>query len=139
MSSTIASRPCLITRKANVAGPERHYSSSAGSERRSGLASTIAADLARTTQTSDGRLRGRPSCPIWGHPTAGPAGSAHRSGLAHRVVPDLGLPSRTSHAHLKGRPCCPTCGHPTLIAGHAIAAQCQMRDTQLSRMCSLVT
>jgi len=104
-----------ITRKANVAGPARHYPSSAGSERRFGLASMVALDLALSTPTSDERLRDRPSCPTWGRPTSAPGSSERRSGLGHGVVPGLALPSQTSHAHLPGRPCCPACAHPTRI------------------------
>jgi hypothetical protein len=126
--SPVPDSACSITRKANVAGPERHYSSSAGSERRFGLAPPVAVDPALPTQTTDERLRGRPSRPKCGHPTSAPADSERRFGFAARVVPGLGLPSQTSHAHLQGRPCCPTSGHPTLIAGHGIAAQRHLRD-----------
>jgi len=114
--------------KANVAGLERHYSSSAGSDHRFGLAPPAAVHLTRPTQTSDERLRGRPSCPTCGHPASAPAGSEHRFGLAPTVVPGPGLPSQTSHAHLQGRSCCPTCGHPTLIPGTPpqLTAMCVM-------------
>jgi hypothetical protein len=95
----------------------------ASSERRFWLASTVALGLELPTQTSGGRLRGRPSWPEYCRPTFACADNERRFGLAHRVAVDLELPTQTSGERLRDRPSCPTRCHLTSVAGHVIATR----------------
>jgi hypothetical protein len=95
----------------------------AGTESRSGLASTVALGLEPSTQTSGERLRGRPSCPEYCRPTFACANNERRFGLARRVAVDLESPTQTSGERLQGRPSCPTRCHLTSVARHVIATR----------------
>jgi hypothetical protein len=117
----------------NPGGPGECCPSYAGSERRSGLASTVALGPELATQTSGERLRGRPSCPEYCRPTFACADNERRFGLARRVAADLEFPTQTSGERLRGRPSCPTRCHLTSVARHVIATRPSCSLYSLSR------
>jgi hypothetical protein len=117
----------------NLGGLGECCPSYAGSERRSGLASTVALGLELPIQTSGELLRGRPSCLECCRPTFAFADNERSFGLACMVAAGLELPTQTSGERLRGRPSCPTRCHLTSVAGHVMGQRGhRARCTQLS-------